>query len=85
MSATTPTLRVARIERIDRLLGQGIARVRLSDGATVRMHEETARTMVAHAGAFVAYRVDAVGNRYDPRAATLEEIAAARPLHYTGR
>lgn len=67
--------RVAKIERIDRtLVADGIVRVRLADGCSIRMHKGIADLLLLTAGrvttGLVAYSVDDAGNRYNPRPAT---------------
>lgn len=86
MTAAAET-RTARIEKVERL-AQGprsIVTVRLSDGATLRAHaatvEHVRREIGREVGGVMAYDVDAVGNRYNPRAASPEQVAAFRRKH----
>lgn len=73
-----PEIRTSKIERVDRRYTDGVARVRLADGSSVRMDHATASALLAHTNALVAYDIDAFGNRYNPRAAQPHEIARAR-------
>jgi hypothetical protein len=79
----TAETRVAKVDAVGGLVqGQRcICTVRLSDGATLRVHtatlEEIQRAGV-QLGGVMAYDVDYAGNRYNPRAATPEQAHAFR-------
>lgn len=61
--------RTAQVRSIGGNITRGVAVVVLSDGASIRMHGETAR-IAFNLGDTVAYDVDGFGNRFNPRTVT---------------